>query len=129
MGRGQHRRNNNRRKARPDGEATYDGITDWTIYGRDGWECKMPECLCPDGREISPARTQCANANRPREPHDPWRASIDHIVPLAEGGRDDAPNKRAAHALCNEASQEHWGRRRPLSYAIGDVIDPERLTP
>jgi hypothetical protein len=119
MSSAQHRRNSNRRKARGGGEPTYDGVTDWAIYRRDGWECKMPECLCGDGREISQDRTQRASA--PGATGDPWRASIDHIVPLAEGGRDDAANKRSAHALCNEAGQEHWGRgRQPLSYTIGE---------
>lgn len=122
MGSSQHRRNNKRRKARPSGEATYDGVTDWAIYQRDEWECKMPECLCPDGRAISRTGTQRASSNRPGMAGDPWRASIDHIIPLAADGPDAAANKRAAHALCNEAGQEHWGRgRQRLSYAIGDV--------
>ncbi len=131
MAQGQHRRTNQRRKQRPDGEATYDGVTDWMIYNRDGWLCQMPECLRPEGREIERGRAGRAgmvSANRPGQAGDPWRASIDHITPLAEGGRDDAPNKRAAHALCNEAKEGHWGRgQRRLSYTIGDVIDLSAL--
>ena len=120
----QRRRTRQRRVARPDDEATYDGVTDWAIYERDGWMCKMPECLCPDGREIAERR----RIGLPDQTGDPWRASIDHIVPLASGGRDDAANKRAAHQRCNEGGQAHWGRaRQPLSYTIGDVIGPARL--
>lgn len=33
----------------------YDGVTDEQIYDRDGWQCQLPECLCPDGRAIDPA--------------------------------------------------------------------------
>ena len=127
MSAAQSRRNRNRRKSRPDGEATYDGVTDWAIYGRDGWLCQMPECRCPDGRPIDQAKT----GNRPAALNNPWRASIDHIVPLAENGRDDAPNKRAAHQRCNEAAQEHWGRgRQRLSHTIGEApVVAELLSP
>lgn len=122
MGSAQHRRNHNRRKARGGGESTYDGVTDGAIYRRDEWQCKMPECLCPDGREIAHTRGGQLSANRPGTSADPWRGSIDHVIPLASAGRDDAPNKRAAHALCNEAAQGHYKRRKPgLSHTIGDA--------
>lgn len=136
MGAGQSRRNRHRRKARPGDEQTYDGVSDFKIYSRDHWSCQMPECLCPDGRAIDPASFQ----RRPERGMtlDPWRASIDHIIPLADGGWDIASNKRAAHALCNEAAQEHYRlsrvyadavsagaavreRERGLRYTIGDV--------
>ena len=137
MGAGQSRRNRHRRKARPGGEATYDGVTDFKIYSRDFWSCQMPECLCPEGRAIDPASFQ---HKRQGETGGPWRASVDHIIPLSEGGWDIAANKRAAHQLCNEAAQEHYPReyalllaagedaprdrkRQGLSYVIGDVID------
>jgi 5-methylcytosine-specific restriction endonuclease McrA len=61
------------------------------ILERDSWLCQMPECRCPDGRTIDP-----------KAPY-PWRATIDHVVPISEGG-DDAPhNLRAAHQTCNSA--------------------------
>jgi len=111
----QHRRTNLRRKLRPAGEPTYDSVTDVRIYRRDGWQCQMPACLHPDGRAITPGLPVT----------DVWRASIDHIEPLAGGGRDDAPNKRAAHQLCNEAHVAGFGRRvrhrRALTYTIGDI--------
>lgn len=35
-------------------------------------------------------------------PHmDPMQFVVDHIVPLAHGGRDDVSNKQAAHRTCN----------------------------
>jgi len=126
MGSAQHRRNNNRRKARPDSEPTYDGVTDFAIYRRDGWMCQMPECLHPDSREIVAGRKSRISASLPGASGDPWRPSIDHVVPLASGGRDDAVNKRAAHQLCNEAAQEHYGRGRGnLSRTIGDEAAPQ----
>ena len=33
---------------------------------------------------------------------DPQCFVADHVKPLARGGRDALPNKRAAHKLCNE---------------------------
>lgn len=136
MSAGQSRRNRNRRKARPGGESTYDGVSDSRIYERDFWACQMPECLCPHGRPISPASFQ----RKQGTVSDPWRASIDHIIPLADGGWDIAANKRAAHQLCNEAAAQHYPREHALSlaagkspagstghsgltYAISDVID------
>lgn len=32
---------------------------------------------------------------------DPMSASVDHVMPLSQGGHDDAANKRAAHLVCN----------------------------
>ena len=34
-----------------------------------------------------------------------WSASIDHVIPVAEGGTDSADNKRAAHTRCNVKDQ------------------------
>jgi hypothetical protein len=92
-------------------------VNDFRIYERDFWACQMPECLHPEGRAIDPA----TYVRRPSqgEPMDPWRASIDHIVPLAKGGWDIAANKRAAHALCNEASQAHYPKGLALDLAAG----------
>lgn len=58
---------------------------DTDIFERDGWRCK----LC--GQKIN---------RRLRGPH-PMAASIDHIVPLALGGRDTPDNVQAAHLSCN----------------------------
>lgn len=79
----------------------YDGVTDAEIYRRDKWVCLMPACLCPDGRAIDPGLAGI---------QEPWAPSIDHIVPLALGGLDNARNKRAAHAKCNH--EDNSGRQR-----------------
>lgn len=35
-------------------------------------------------------------------PHeDPMAFVVDHVIPLAKGGRDELPNKAAAHKACN----------------------------
>jgi 5-methylcytosine-specific restriction endonuclease McrA len=64
---------------------TWDGVTDAEIFERDRWRCGIcgkrigRSYVYPDGRS----------------------KSIDHVVPLSEGGEDTASNKRAAHLLCN----------------------------
>lgn len=68
-----------------------DRVPDKAIYERDGWVCQMPVCTCPSGRAIDPELAS---------PHK-WSASIDHAIPLGEGGPDTADNKRAAHVRCN----------------------------
>jgi HNH endonuclease len=67
--------------------------TDSLIYHRAGWQCQMPECICPDGRRIDRSF---------RGTSEPWAPTIDHIIPLSEGGQDVLVNKRAAHRQCNE---------------------------
>lgn len=64
---------------------TWDGVTDAEIFERDHWKCG----IC--GKRIGKSF---------KAPH-PRSKSIDHIVPLSEGGDDTAANKRAAHLLCN----------------------------
>jgi 5-methylcytosine-specific restriction endonuclease McrA len=55
---------------------------------------------------------------------DPWAPSIDHVVPLFEGGRDMESNMRAAHKLCNN----HAARRSGQSIArlcpgLGELLE------
>ena len=43
----------------------------------------------------------------------PWAASLDHVVPKARGGRNDAANLRLAHRRCNSRRgsrmpELHW---------------------
>ena len=71
---------------------TWDGIADEEIIERDGWRCRMPECLfrsrvIPHGARYG----------------DPRYRTVDHIVPLSLEGDDTAANKRAAHSRCNTA--------------------------
>lgn len=84
------------------------------VYRRDNWTCRMPECLCPDGRAIDPAL---------RGIDGPWAPSIDHITELARGGEDSLRNMRAAHKRCNA---EEAAALAPL--IDGSTRPPEPLT-
>ena len=64
---------------------TWDGVTDAEIMERDRWRCGI--CRKVIGKSF-------------KWPH-PRSASVDHIVPISEGGADTAGNKRAAHLGCN----------------------------
>jgi hypothetical protein len=102
MGRGNVARRRRRHRAGVAGLIPYDRVPDKAIYERDGWACQMPACTCPSGRAIDPELAS---------PHK-WSASIDHIIPLGEGGPDTADNKRAAHTRCNvRANGRRWQSR------------------
>lgn len=75
---------------------TWDGVTDEQVFERDRWRCG----IC--GKRIGKSYSW---------PH-PRSKSIDHIVPLAEGGDDTAANKRAAHLLCNTARRDRGGNEQ-----------------
>jgi len=64
---------------------TWDGISDEKILERDRWRCGI--CRKMIGKTF-------------RWPH-PRSASVDHVIPLSQGGDDTAANKRAAHLACN----------------------------
>lgn len=81
------------RKRRQRRAETWDGVTDAQIMERDRWRCGI--CRKRIGRTF-------------RYPH-PRSRSIDHIVPLSEGGDDTAANKRAAHLRCNQARGNQGG--------------------
>jgi 5-methylcytosine-specific restriction endonuclease McrA len=86
----------------------------------------MPECLHPDGRALYLAL---------RGTDDPWAPTVDHVIPLSEGGSDDKGNYRAAHFRCNQAAVGIHPAERPpprvapprLTYRLGEVFDPEML--
>jgi 5-methylcytosine-specific restriction endonuclease McrA len=81
-----------RRRARQEG-AYREEWTTTDILERDGWECQVPDCRCPDGRAIRPAAEYR------------WRGTVDHIVPLSRDGQDVVSNLRAAHQTCNSAKR------------------------
>ena len=101
----------------------YDGVSDERIFARDKWVCLMPECVCPEGRAID--RELAGTGGE-------WAPSVDHIIPLSEGGADSARNKRAAHARCNNSANEAAQRELgdpgsprepvPLAWTIGDAL-------
>jgi 5-methylcytosine-specific restriction endonuclease McrA len=61
--------------------------TDREIFIRDNWRCH----LC--GKKIDP--------QLPRR--HPDGATIDHLVPLSDGGADAPSNVASAHMRCNKA--------------------------
>jgi hypothetical protein len=98
-------------------------MSNWrpAVYERDGWQCKMPSCLCPEGRAIDPQL---------RGTDSLWAPSIDHIVRRSQDGPGSRDNVRAAHRWCNMADAGVQAarpkRRKPyqpqrLSYRIGDL--------
>lgn len=56
------------------------------IFTRDRWKCHL--CDLPVSRTLA-------------HPH-PMSPSIDHLVPLVEGGTDEPANLATAHLACNE---------------------------
>jgi hypothetical protein len=97
---GAHRRRQRRRN-----ETTYEErLSDRKVFERADYQCEMPVCLCPYGRKIYVGLTG----------EDPWRASIDHIIRITDGGTDAADNKRASHAKCNAA--------------MGNLVDRYKVT-
>jgi 5-methylcytosine-specific restriction endonuclease McrA len=71
----------------------WDGISDVQILDRDRWRCGI--CRKRIGKSF-------------KYPH-PRSKSIDHLVPLSEGGDDTAANKRAAHLGCNIGRNNRGG--------------------
>ena len=109
MSRNSVRAAHRRRRVKGD-SPEYDGVTDEQVYERDEWQCRMPACLHPESRQLYPALAL----------DDPWRASIDHVIPLRDGGADTADNKRAAHQHCNGvAGYQPRGMRQRLANVPG----------
>jgi 5-methylcytosine-specific restriction endonuclease McrA len=104
-------RNQQQRRARQLGAARTEEWTTEGILERDGWTCRVPKCLCPDGRRI-----------RPDAPVR-WRGTADHVVPLARGGSDIPDNLRAAHQACNSGKNSALDEEetRPRAQRVGGV--------
>jgi 5-methylcytosine-specific restriction endonuclease McrA len=88
------------------------------VYERDGWQCRMPECTCPNGRALDPALVGQDGK---------WVPSVDHIMPRALGGKDDLENLRAAHWQCNQRAAEVL-RQKPAQPRLRLKRKPRRLT-
>lgn len=106
------------------GARGYDGVSDEEVFRRDKWTCRMPACACPEGRTIDRALAGTG---------DQWAPSVDHVIPLSDGGPDNAGNKRTAHARCNwdanaaaqaEQAQASLNIRQPqpLAWTISDAL-------
>lgn len=87
------RHNYHRRKALKKGASTGDPVHKEEIAERDRWRCQ----LCGD--RVS---------RRLVWPH-PRSASLDHIVPLIDGGVHDPANVQLAHLECNVRKGDRGG--------------------
>lgn len=77
-------------------QETWDGVTDAEIMERDRWRCGI--CRKMIGKSF-------------KYPH-PRSKSIDHVIPLSQGGDDAAANKRAAHLSCNQGRMNRGGNEQ-----------------
>lgn len=79
-----------RRRAAKYGSGEHERFTRAEIFERDGWRCG----IC--GKKV-PRQTKWPA---------PQAATLDHIVPLAKGGKHVRANVQLAHMLCNSARRE-----------------------
>ncbi|WP_460916970.1 HNH endonuclease [Plantactinospora veratri] len=111
-----------RRRARAAGAPVVELVKREVVFARDGWICQL--CGEPTLRETG---------------HDPRSASVDHTVPLAEGGSHTYDNTVTAHLACNvwekrtKPLDEYWlirwdsvsGEAIPIGRAvIWTLLDP-----
>lgn len=89
------RRHNHRRRAAKRGAGS-ERFNDRDIFIRDRWICQ----ICK--RKVNPAL---------RYP-DPMSASLDHTVPLAEGGAHSRANTRCTHWICNARRGDRGGNEQ-----------------
>ena len=82
-----HWRNDRARRRAVERGAQAEDFTHEEIFDRDAWVCGL--CRKRIGKTY-------------RHPH-PRSASLDHIVPLAEGGQHTRANTQASHLGCNLA--------------------------
>lgn len=109
-------------RARSFGVPVVERVRRLDVFQRDGWLCTL--CGEPMVRETG---------------QNPRSATVDHTVPLAEGGRHVLENCRSAHRQCNREKWNHpltdfwarqWlnveGRSMPLGRAvIWAILTPE----
>lgn len=77
--------------------AAGESINPVAIFNRDGWTCKL--CGLP--------------VDRNRDAPDPASPTIDHIIPLCQGGPHTVDNVQCAHFLCNSRA----GKKRKTRVA------------
>lgn len=68
------------------------------VCERDKWQCQLPKCYA-QSRKID---------KRLKHP-DPWSGSVDHIIPLKDGGPHTYANVQAAHLHCNHRKNHTGG--------------------
>ncbi|MEV5765664.1 HNH endonuclease signature motif containing protein [Micromonospora sp. NPDC052213] len=121
-----------KRRARAHGAPVVELVKRRDVFERDGWICLL--CGEPTLRETGT---------------DPRSASVDHTVPLADGGSHTYDNAVTAHLACNvwekrtKSLDEYWlarwdsvgGELIPIGRAItwtlldpaGDLVDVEEV--
>lgn len=62
------------------------------VFDRDGWICQL--CHKPVSQD-APKRSK-------------WSASIDHIIPINDGGPHTYANVQLAHLSCNSSKGARW---------------------
>lgn len=85
------RRVRHRRRRARERSAYDEHVSAVLVFERDGWLCHLCGDLC-DGRAGPVWR--------------PWAATLDHVIPLARGGRHSYANIRTAHAICNSLKSD-----------------------
>lgn len=95
VGLDEHWAENAKRRARAAGAPVVELVKRQEVFERDGWICQL--CGLPTLRETG---------------HHPMSASVDHIIPLAEGGDHTYDNCVTAHLACN-----NWEKRNK---SLGD---------
>ncbi len=72
------------------------------VYQSDGWRCH----IC--GKKVK----------RKAKVPDPMAPTIDHVIPLAEGGTHEPANCRTAHFICNAHKGARGGGEQMLLIAV-----------
>lgn len=96
------RASNSRRRAREAG-AESERYSRHAIFMRDGWRCHICRRLVRQAEST---------------PH-PLAPTIDHLVPLAQGGGDTAANVATAHFICNSTKGDRFTDRGDQLALIG----------
>lgn len=79
-------------------EAFIEDVPPLEIFTRDGWQCMIPGCLYPG-----------VLASRDVAYTNPLYASVDHVIPLAQGGQHERSNLACSHLRCNLAKGHRAG--------------------
>lgn len=88
-----HKRDSVNRRLALKKSATIEIFTSAEIFDRDRWVCQ----IC--GRKVNKAL---------RHP-DPLSVSLDHVIPLVEGGAHSRANTRCVHLRCNSVKNRYGG--------------------
>lgn len=80
----------------------------WDVWFRDGFACAL-----------------CGGAVDFELETGAMRATVDHIVPLSQGGQHTFDNVQLAHKICNEA--RHWSpaKLRRMRWELDYLVGPD----